>query len=56
MRMSANAKLMQALTGIVKNVYPLSKPTTEDPSEYIVFNPEADYLDYGDDSDVAEDR
>ena len=56
MRMSTNSKLMTALSGVVNNVYPLAKPTTEDPSEYIVFNPEADYLDYGDDIDQSEDR
>ena len=55
--MSTNQKIVSALSSLVNgNIWPLSKPLTEDPNEYIVFNPESDYLDYGDDLDQAEER
>ena len=50
--MNINQKITAVLSGIVNgNIWPLSKPTTEDPNTYIVYNPENEYLDYGDDRD-----
>jgi hypothetical protein len=50
--MSINSKIMTALSGIVGGkIYSIQKPITEDPDVFIVFNPENEYLDYGDDRD-----
>ena len=50
--MTANRVIEDALSNLVNgNIWPLSKPATEDPDEYIVYNPEAEALDYGDDRD-----
>ena len=50
--MSINSKIMSALSGIVNGkIYSIQKPITEDPDVFIVFNPENEYLDYGDDRD-----
>ena len=52
--MNINATLMDALRRLVNdNCWPLGKPVNEDPDEYIVFNPENEYLDYGDDVDTG---
>ena len=52
MAISANAKIMSALRPLFGDrVYALSKPITENPDQYIVFNPENEYLDYGDNRD-----
>lgn len=50
--MSANAKIISALTGIVGgNIWAIQKPVDKNPDRFIVFNPEAEYIDYGDDRD-----
>ena len=51
MGISTNAKIISALQNICSNIYALSKPITENPDVFIVFNPENEYLDYGDDRD-----
>lgn len=48
-----NQKIESALGNLVwGDIWPLSKPITEDPDTYIVYNPEAEYLDYGDNTDL----
>jgi hypothetical protein len=48
-----NQKIESALSGLVNgNIWPLSKPLQEDPDTYIVYNPEAEYLDYGYNTDL----
>lgn len=50
--MTANRLIESALSSLVNgNIWPLSKPAVEDPDEYIVYNPENEDLDYGDDRD-----
>ena len=50
--MTANRRIENALSSLVGgNIWPLSKPVKEDPDMYIVYNPEDESLDYGDDSD-----
>ena len=50
--MNDNQKIEAALAGLVNgNIWPLDKPANEDPDEFIVYNPENEYLDYGDDKD-----
>ena len=50
--MTTNAKIISALSGIVGGkIWSIQKPVSEDPSVFIVFNPENEYLDYGDDRD-----
>ena len=53
--MNINAAIISALSGIVNgNCWAIGKPVTADPDEYIVFNPENEYLDYGDNQDTAD--
>lgn len=55
--MTVNQIIETALSSIVKgNIWPLSKPVTEDPSQFIVYNPENEYLDYGDNQDTGEEE
>lgn len=50
--MTANKAIISALTTLVNgNIWALSKPATKDPDEFITFNPEVEYLDYGDNRD-----
>ena len=51
--MNINQKIEQALSGITKNIYPLSHPYEENkPEMYIVYNPELDEPGYhADDTD-----
>ena len=54
--MNINQKIITALSDLVDgNIWPLSKPVDEDPDIFIVFNPENEYLDYGDDRDLEVD-
>ena len=51
--MNINKTIITALTGIAAGgVFSMCKPVNADPDEYIVFNPENEYLDYGDDVDT----
>lgn len=53
--MSINSKIISALSGLVGgHIWSISKPTSADPDVFIVFNPENEYLDYGDDRDQDE--
>jgi len=53
---SINQQITAALSGMVAgNIWPLEKPANEDPDEFIVYNPEAEYLDYGDNADLDAD-
>lgn len=50
--MKINQAIERALSDMVSgNIWPLSKPTEEDPDIFIVYNPENEYIDYGDDLD-----
>ena len=50
--MTTNRRIENALSSLVSgNIWPLSKPVKEDPDMYIVYNPENENLDYGDDQD-----
>lgn len=50
--MTANREIIRALTSLVNgNIWALTKPATADPNEFITFNPENEYLDYGDNRD-----
>lgn len=50
--MTTNRRIENALSSLVSgNIWPLSKPVKEDPDMYIVYNPENEDLDYGDDRD-----
>lgn len=50
--MNANQRIEAALSSIAGgNIWPISKPANEDPEEFITYNPETEYLDYGDDLD-----
>ena len=50
--MSANSKIISALTGIVGgNIWAIQKPVDKNPSQFIVFNPENEFIDYADDRD-----
>lgn len=54
--MNINQKIMTALSDLVAgNIWPLAKPVNEDPDTFIVYNPENEYLDYGDDGDLEAD-
>jgi len=50
--MSVTAKLVAALQTLKIPVWAISKPETEDPDVFIVYNPEMEYIDYGDDRDL----
>ena len=51
---SINQRIESALSELVDgNIWPLNKPTQEDPDVFIIYNPAAEYLDYGDDVDGA---
>ena len=50
--MSTESKIKTALTGIVGgNIWAIQKPVDKSPSQFIVYNPENEYLDYADDRD-----
>lgn len=50
--MNINQKILNALTEMIGgDIWALSKPPEEDPDEFVVYNPENEYLDYGDDQD-----
>lgn len=51
--LNLNQMITAALSSIVNgNIWPLEKPVTEDPDEFVVYNPENEYLDYGDNTDL----
>ena len=50
--MSIESKIKTALTSIVNgNIWALQKPVDRNPDAFIVYNPENEFLDYGDDRD-----